>query len=43
MGACHFVLKTVPTNTEVFFAQFMTVREKQFLARAIGIQRENWG
>ena len=25
------------------FAQFMTMREKQFLARPIEIQKENWG
>ena len=25
------------------FAQFMTMREKQVLVRAIGIQKENWG
>ena len=23
--------------------QFMTMREKEILARAIGIQKENWG
>ena len=23
--------------------RFMTMREKQILARAVGIQRENWG
>ena len=34
---------TVPKNTEVFFARFMTMREKQILARAIEIQKENWG
>ena len=33
----------MPTNTEVFFAQLMTLREKQILARASGIQIENWG
>ena len=37
-------LRAVPTNTEVFFSvRFMTMREKQILARAIGIQKENWG
>ena len=36
------VLRTVPTNTEIFFGQFMTMREKQIVARAIGIQKENW-
>ena len=25
------------------FLHFMTVREKQILARSIGIQKENWG
>ena len=33
----------VPTNTEVFFSRFMTMREKQILARDIEIQKENWG
>ena len=33
----------VGANTEVFFAQFMTMRKKQNLTRAIGIQKENWG
>ena len=36
-------LRTVPTTKEVFFARLMTMREKQILARAIGIQKENWG
>ena len=36
-------LRTVPTNTEVYdYAQFMTLREKQILARVIGIQKK-WG
>ena len=26
-----------------FFTQFMTMQEKQILARAIEIQKENWG
>ena len=38
-----FILRTVPTNTEECFVQFMTMREKQILARTIGIQKENWG
>ena len=29
-------LWTVPTNTEVFCAVYMTMREKQILARTIG-------
>ena len=32
----------VPTNTEVIFARFITMRGKQILARAFEIQRENW-
>ena len=31
----HFVLKTIPTDTEVVFAQFMTMREKQFLTEGL--------
>ena len=40
------LLRTVPTCTNTdrsIFAQFMTMQEKQILARAIGIQKENWG
>ena len=34
----------VPTNTENnIFARFMTMREKQILARAVEIKEENWG
>ena len=36
-------LRMVPTNTEVFFAWFVTMQEKQIVARDIGIQKENWG
>ena len=36
-------LRAVPTNTEIFYARFMAMQEKQILARAIGIQKENWG
>ena len=36
-------LRTVPINTEVFFAWFMTMREKKILARAMEIQKENGG
>ena len=36
-------LRMVPTNTKVFLRGFMTLLEKQILARAIGIQKENWG
>ena len=31
------VLSNLPTNTKVFFAQFMTTWKKQILARAIRI------
>ena len=34
-------LRIVPPNTEVFFVQFGTMPEKQILARATGIQKEN--
>jgi len=37
------LFKDLSTNTEVFFAQFTTSREKQILAGAIGIQKENCG
>ena len=37
------LLRLVPSNTEIFFVQFVTMREKQILARAIEIQKENWG
>ena len=36
-------LRTVPTNTEVFLGGVMTIREKPILARAMEIQKENWG
>ena len=36
-------LRTAPTNAKVAFARFMTIKEKQILARAVGIiQKENW-
>ena len=37
------ILRTVPTNTELIFAPFMTILGKQNLARAVGIQKKNWG
>ena len=36
-------LRTVPTNTEVFFLRFMTMLEKQILAMPTEIQNENGG
>ena len=38
-------LRAVPTNKEVFLFGFLflTMRGKQIIARAIEIQRENWG
>jgi len=33
------LLRTVPYNPEAFFAQIMTMEEKQFLAGVIGIQK----
>ena len=38
-----FTLRTVLTKYRSIFLLFMTMREKQILARAIGIQKENWG
>ena len=35
-------LRTVPTNKEVFLCG-LSMGEKQILARAIEIQKENWG
>ena len=44
LGATSSVaLRTVPTNKEVFWGWLMTMRGKQILARAIEIQKENWG
>ena len=34
-------LTTVPSNTRSIFAWFMTIQEKQSLARAIEIPKEN--
>ena len=34
---------TVPTNNEAIFARFMITWEKKIQARAVGIQKENWG
>lgn len=36
-------LRMMPVNTAVFLRSFMTMLEKQILARAVGIQKENWG
>ena len=36
-------LMTVPTNKEVFFVWFMTMRGKQISARDIEMEKENWG
>ena len=35
-------LRTVPPECRIIFAQIMTMKEKQILARAIGIQKGNW-
>ena len=36
-------LRTMTTNTASnIFVRFTTMREKQILARAIGIQKQNW-
>ena len=49
---CAYVLRisrysdflwVVLINTEIFFARFKTMRRKQNLASALGIQKENWG
>ena len=36
-------VRTVPTNQEHIFVWFMTIRGKQILAMAIGIQKDIWG
>ena len=36
-------LRMVPTKKEVFLPCFMTMQGKQVVARAVGIQKENWG
>ena len=37
-------IKDGATNTRrSIFVRFMTMQEKQILARPIGIQKENWG
>ena len=33
----------MPTNKRIFFARFKTMRSKQNLASAFGIQRRNFG
>lgn len=38
-----YSLSLVPPNTEVFFAQLMTMWERQILARTIEAQKEHWG
>jgi len=35
-------LRTLPTDAGIF-ARFMTMQEKQIIARTVGIQKENWG
>ena len=37
------LLRTVPTNLEVFLRCFMNMWEKQISASVIKIQKENWG
>ena len=36
-------LRTVPTNSKVFFRGLLNMREKQILTSVIEIQKENWG
>ena len=36
-------LRNLPTNTTIFFAQFMTIWKKQILARAMTIQKRKLG
>ena len=36
-------LWVVPSNTEIFFARFKTMRNKQNLASTLGIQKQNGG
>ena len=40
---CNKVLRTVPTNSKVFFARLLNMREMQILTSVIEIQKENWG
>ena len=36
-------LRTVPTNSKVFWRGLLNMREKQILTSDIEIQKENWG
>ena len=36
-------LRTVATNSKVFFARFINMREKKISASVIEIRKENWG
>ena len=36
-------LRTVPTNSRVFFRGLLNIREKQISLNVIKIQKENWG
>ena len=40
---CLFLFKDGAYLYRSIFAQFMTMQEKQILARAVEIQKENWG
>ena len=37
------ILRTVPTNSNVFLCGLLTMRKKQILTSVIEIQKENWG
>ena len=37
------VLRTVPTNSKVFWRGLLNMRQKQILTCDIEIQKENWG
>jgi len=37
------LLRNLPANTNNIFVRFMSMWKRQILARAIRIQKENWG
>ena len=43
VSANHALSNSAQAAIRGIFAQFMTMREKQILARAIEIYKENWG
>ena len=43
VSSLHSFLRMVPTYKEYFCVVYDYIRGKQILARAIKIQKENWG